>query len=535
MTIIRSCAVVGALALVAGAPSEDRITSLPDFGAPPTAAFSGYLDASAAEDGTMLHYWFSASSKGDKQGLDQPVVLWLNGGPGSSSLLGLLQEHGPLLINATGGLVENPYAWTQEANILVIEAPAGVGFSYCAGMLKNESCANTDKGTARANRAAVQNFYKKFPELLPNPFYITGESYAGVYVPTLAREILDHAPEINMAGVAVGDPCTDNTAQKDSMDMLWYGHKHGLVPDADFDLLWNNCTARIPHPLARGKHGAGADNDWKAYNGVQSDECVLAHRRFLMSSSRGFSQEWKLAWLNDLTLYGPSAIVGWDMPGSLNFMQAQYLMRDDVKAALHVQDSPATAWPGPDAGWSYTSQYDACNANVAPGTPSMIDFYRNIAPRMHTTIVFNGDTDPCVSYEGTRTAIERVGFTELPGGSYRPWFYEQKEADLGFLLAKPLLFGPDLSVGRAGGVQFGGHVVNYEHRLSFVTIHGAGHMIPQFRPEAALKLLRALVGQAPLAFSPVFGTGEEILGMSNAEYDIFLDKWTTAAKAAPYV
>eukprot|EP00965_Chrysotila_dentata_P052033 1726894-Pleurochrysis_carterae.AAC.2 len=73
-------------------------------------------------------------------------------------------------------------------------------------------------------------------------FYIAGESYAGVYVPTLAQEVLDHAPTIKLRGVYVGDPCTDNAAQADSMDMLWYAHKYGLVPDSDFDLLWNTCA-----------------------------------------------------------------------------------------------------------------------------------------------------------------------------------------------------------------------------------------------------------------------------------------------------
>lgn len=102
------------------------------------------------------------------------------GGPGSSSILGMLQEEGPLLINATGGLMENPYAWTREAHLLILESPAGVGYSYCKEMLEGGSCSNTDKSTAAAARAALQNFFEeKFPELRENPFYITGESYAG--------------------------------------------------------------------------------------------------------------------------------------------------------------------------------------------------------------------------------------------------------------------------------------------------------------------------------------------------------------------
>ena len=68
------------------------------------------------------------------------------------------------------------------------------------------------------------------------------QSYAGVYVPTLTKEVLDNAPEINMAGLAVGDPCTDTVSQAQSMDMLWYANKHGLVMPEDYTLLTENCS-----------------------------------------------------------------------------------------------------------------------------------------------------------------------------------------------------------------------------------------------------------------------------------------------------
>merc|ERR1712013_518917 len=107
--------------------------------------------------------------------------------------------------------------------------------------------------------------------------------------------------------------------------------------------------------------------------------------------------------------------------------------------------------------------------HAAPeGTDSMVNFYQHIAPQLRTTIVFNGDTDPCVSYEGTRVAIEKVGFPVISGGEYRPWFYNKTAATLKTLEEKPNLFGPNLAL-HAAGAQFGGQVVNYEHNLSFVT------------------------------------------------------------------
>ena len=105
------------LGSASAAPAQDAVLSLPEYGAPPTPRYSGFLDASAAdfEAGVQLHYWLATSSSPDQA--TAPVVLWLNGGPGSSSILGMLQEHGPLIMNATGGLTENPYTWTKDVSV----------------------------------------------------------------------------------------------------------------------------------------------------------------------------------------------------------------------------------------------------------------------------------------------------------------------------------------------------------------------------------------------------------------------------------
>ena len=66
-------------------------------------------------------------------------------------------------------------------------------------------------------------------------------------------------------------------------------------------------------------------------NVAPSPECVLAERKFLLSTSKGFSQDWEHAWINDLTLYGPAALVTWGAAGSLNAMTATYMNRADVK------------------------------------------------------------------------------------------------------------------------------------------------------------------------------------------------------------
>ena len=486
--------------VVSAAPLGDLIENLPLYGRPPSSQFSGFLDATPGCDTTVngkfckIHYWFTLAEVDDW--IERPVVLWLNGGPGSSSILGLLQENGSLLLNATGGFMENPWAWTKLVNLLVIEAPIGVGYSYCEAMTRGEVCQNTDSFTASASRAALQDFFAtKFPELAENEFYITGESYAGVYIPTLSKQILENAPELNLKGIAVGDPCTDNTAQEDSMDALWYGHKYGLVDDEIFDLLWNACDARAPNLMRRGgvHHVAHTLNqqlrdlpeDQRKVKAKElyeefvlpdggpnfkrdSPECTLAFRKFVLSSSKGLSQSWGDLYIDDYSLFAP-------VSDAEDEHMAAYMNRDDVRKALNVEESPVTTWPMTNLGFDYTKEYDACNDEVTIDQ-SMVDIYQIIAPQLETTYIYNGDTDPCVSYEGTRLAVKQVGFDEVDGGGYRPWFYNHTAASLKVLAEKASLFGPDLLV-QDMGAQFAGEVVNYDHNLSFLTFHGSGHMV----------------------------------------------------------
>jgi len=527
--------------LVLAVPHEDLIESLPSYGIPPTAQYSGYLngtdgcDTETNGDYCYIHYWFATSTL-ENDNDDIPVVLWLNGGPGSSSILGFLQEVGPLLMNNTGGLMDNPYAWTQVAHVFAMESPIGVGYSYCANQEQNNStCQNSDTYTASTSRAALVDFFTtKFPELASNPFYITGESYAGVYIPTLAKEIVDDAvasSAMNLMGLAVGDPCTDNTAQMDSMDSLWYSHKYGLIDDAVFDTLWNTCKIRSPTILARQQQqqqlSSKLSDDEEDDDTMKhmSKECKLAYRKFMLSSSHGLSQGWKDLFIDDYSLFAPTTNMEDDD-------MTTYMNREDVRRALHVDTAPIKNWPLPNQGFDYTKQYDACNDEPTIHE-SMIQFYQYLAPKLDGSIyVYNGDTDPCVSYEGTRTAIKRVGYSELDGGSYRPWFYVHDATSIDVIREKAVMFGPDL-LSISTGVQFGGEIVDYEHKLSFLTVHGSGHMVPQFRPQAALHMLSKLLQEQPL--SPLLPTNATLEHVCSMEFSDMMNNWTETAKNCPYI
>lgn len=138
--------------------------------------------------------------------MTDPVVLWLNGGPGSSSLIGLLTENGQFrldersLNNITDGIPQvfyNPYGWTKIANMLYLETPKGVGFSYCDSGVKE--CYNNDTSMAQDSYEFLVQFFNSFSEFSSNKFFITGESYAGIYIPMIMDQIRKRASHISVS------------------------------------------------------------------------------------------------------------------------------------------------------------------------------------------------------------------------------------------------------------------------------------------------------------------------------------------------
>ena len=141
-----------------GAIDADFVESIPGFTGDslPSNMYSGYLPVGETSGAGLgqLHYWLIESESAAPS--EDPLVLWLNGGPGSSSLIGLLNENGPVKVNGASLDVPageppasfyNALAWTQKANVLWLEQPKGVGYSFCVD--GPENCKNTDDNVRR--------------------------------------------------------------------------------------------------------------------------------------------------------------------------------------------------------------------------------------------------------------------------------------------------------------------------------------------------------------------------------------------------
>ncbi|KAF7633675.1 Carboxypeptidase, partial [Meloidogyne graminicola] len=180
--------------------------------------FSGYLKVS---NNIYFHYWF-VTTQGNID--ENPLIFWFNGGPGCSSLDGLLSEIGPYLINSDGKtLRKNNYSWNKYSSIVFIESPAGVGYSYSI----NGNITTNDDNTAINNYEAIKQFLIKFSFFNKHPIFIAGESYAGFYIPMLTSLIIDEQNNfpINLkVGIAIGNGMLSETLNIDTVIPFAYGH-----------------------------------------------------------------------------------------------------------------------------------------------------------------------------------------------------------------------------------------------------------------------------------------------------------------------
>ncbi|GMP41418.1 hypothetical protein CsSME_00011526 [Camellia sinensis var. sinensis] len=234
-----------------GLKERDRIVRLPGQPNVEFTQYGGYVTLNESA-GRAFYYYFVEAQGQEQSNHSLPLLLWLNGGPGCSSLAyGAMQELGPFRVHSDGKtLYTNRFAWNKAANVLFLESPAGVGFSY--SNTTSDYVSGGDKRTASDNYVFLLNWLERFPEYKTRDFYIAGESYAGHYVPQLAHTILHYNKDpnnsfINLKGIIVlnVDPCSDYYVyaylnRADVQEAL-----HANVTKLSYD--WEPCSEVIRH------------------------------------------------------------------------------------------------------------------------------------------------------------------------------------------------------------------------------------------------------------------------------------------------
>uniref|UniRef100_A0A804MH17 Carboxypeptidase n=2 Tax=Zea mays TaxID=4577 RepID=A0A804MH17_MAIZE len=426
------------------AAEEDKISALP--GQPPVgfAQYSGYIPVDAAGKRSLFYYF--AEAEADPAA--KPLVLWLNGGPGCSSVgVGAFSENGPFRPSGNA-LTRNEYSWNKEANMLYLESPAGVGFSYSTDPAFYEGVG--DSMTARDNLKFLQGWFARFPQYKGRDLYITGESYAGHYVPQLAQRMVEFNKKeklFNLKGIALGNPVLEFSTDFNSRaEFFW---SHGLISDSTYNIFTTVCNySRYVSEYYRGSLSTACDRVMSQvaretsrfvdkYD-VTLDVCISS---VLMQSQQG-SRELDVC-VEDETM--------------------RYLNRKDVQQAMHARLDGVQRWTVCSSVLEYKQldlqipTVNTVGALVKAGIPAL---------------VYSGDQDSVIPLTGSRTLVGRLAARLRLNATapYRAWFQGKQ-------------------VG--GWTQvFGGGA------LSFATVRGASHEAPFSQPERSLGLFRAfLAGQ----------------------------------------
>lgn len=438
-----------ALVLLTSARNDGAIvTHLPglDLPALPFQHFSGHLELQSSE---RLFYWYAESQH---QPAEDPIVLWLNGGPGCSSLGGFFTENGPFVVQRDLSIQLNQYAWNRKVNMLWLESPAGVGFS---GEVEDRSYYN-DTVVAAKTREFLGLFFRKFSELENRDFYITGESYAGMYIPYLVDLLVEQPlPGVNLKGFAIGNPFTDNLI--DGNAYVDYYYSHALVSLEAYEEIKAHCGASIgclfddlPCPTKCGEllqqAQAGADTDALDPLFIYGDKCLLDNMQAKALRKRAKS-----------VVQLPPTHRG-DIGPCADSLTRAYLNQPKVQEAIH-----ATQPGGPYIVWKDCSEPVT---DLYQSSPSSLPKYRNILTHDLKVLIYSGDADSIVNFIGTERWIGRQGLKLRIKTTWHAWF------------------GPDK--------QLAGYEQQYEG-LTFKTVKGAGHMVPAVRPLHGLYLFECFV------------------------------------------
>ncbi|KAK3631854.1 hypothetical protein LTR56_016632 [Elasticomyces elasticus] len=396
--------------------------------------YSGYLDNE--EDDKHLFYWFFESRNDPK---NDPVVLWLNGGPGCSSLTGLFMELGPSFVNEKRKLDYNPSSWNANASVIFLDQPVNVGYSYSGGSVSNTIAAGKDV------YALLTLFFKQFPEYAKQDFHISGESYAGHYIPVFASEILSHKNRnINLQSVLIGNGLTDGLTQYEYYRPMACGD--GGWPAV---LSPQECTSMdnaLPRCLSLIENCYNSESVWSCV--PASIYCNNAMIGPYQKSGRNPYDVRKDCTGNSLCY------------DELDWIQ-EYLNRKDVMEALGAE----------------VDKYDSCNFDINRNFLFQGDWmqpFHRLVPGILKEIpvlIYAGDADFICNWLGNlawSTALE------WPGQSK---YGKAPMEDLKLL---------------DDGTKIG--AVKSAANLTFVRIHAGGHMVPYDQPVASLEMVNRWLG-----------------------------------------
>ncbi|KZT28980.1 alpha/beta-hydrolase [Neolentinus lepideus HHB14362 ss-1] len=515
---------------------------LPNVTVPLPRNYAGSLGVNrAGHPNDTLFFWAvekeegSLSAKAGERS-DEPWLIWLNGGPGASSLLGFFAENGPLHVTNTYSIVPNNYSWNKLVDAIWVDQPVGTGFSTAdtTGYISDEDQMGQDF------LGFLSNLVKVFPSLAERPFYLTGESYAGTYIPYIVKAIFSTPnPPVKLAKFAIGDGATPALSVFEMLPMLSVIETYPQLISYDpevyefFKTQTHLCGYDLNLTYPETAPFPTIDTHW----GEIADTMAIADRKRGRYSKSAFKnalaakvkrqgqllavrdletrEERRQAWKRDLSgrsnttidpFYGCDLLDfvidyalnytfpwkgndydGFDVyfvPDALDPeapLDASVFLNDNrTRAAIHAPTSKD--WEE-EFSYPFNNTYNYTFPGCRP-MAFLSELATNASLHNVSMIFYSGNADMLVAHRGTEVTIQNTtwggiqGFTRKPS---TPWY--------------------DDSGNFAG-------IVHQERNLTFVLVNGAGHEVGDAFPSSAWVLLREFIlGSNPTGLVTTFGNG----------------------------
>ncbi|XP_052194837.1 serine carboxypeptidase-like 18 isoform X1 [Diospyros lotus] len=436
---------------------------------------TGYI---SVEDSELFCYFIE--SEGNP--LEDPLMFWLSGGPGCSSLYGITYEIGPMefdIQNYTGGLPRLRYypdTWTKTISMIFLDQPVGSGFSYSR---TQESWPSSDSKSFEQSYEFLKKWLEENPQYLKVQLFVGGDSYAGKIVPLVTKLIVDgnkngSTPYMNLKGMVLWSPRTDSIIDENSK--VVFAHRMALISDEIYENAKEACN---------GSYSNAAPNNTACHLAISEitrcirdlfrsnileprclfvdppqaeSDAIHAERRSLQAQAQEEDEDEDGTL--DFLLSPPRIPDLWCR--AFNYVLSYEWANDiGVQEALHVRLGTVAYWMRCNFSLSYTKDIHS----IVP----VHEYLKTIALQV---LVASGDRDMVVPFVGT---IKWIKALNLSISEYwRPWF-------------------------RDGQVE--GYTEKFNNNgyyLTYATVKGAGHVAPEFHRKQCYHLFDRWIHSYPL-------------------------------------
>jgi cathepsin A (carboxypeptidase C) len=399
---------------------------------------SGYFNVKSGVDKNYFFWFFEARNNAKTA----PLTVWLTGGPGCSSQLALMTENGPCTPTPDGqNTVNNPYSWNTDSNIMWVDQPAKVGYSYSSS-IEDYDHNEEEVGTDLYNFLLA--FFEAHPEYKENDFYVFGESFGGHFVPAITKKIYDGNlagnSKINLVGLGIGNGLTDPVIQYQYYAEMANHNTYGVK--AVSDEQEEKMKKAIPR-CAKLAEACQTDDD----------KCQSAYEYCNIEETTPY-------YASGLNPYDIRKECG-DSSLCYNMTSTEtFLNLESTKTALGVS--------------SEVKEWVECNNKVNGmfANDWMHNFDENLIPMLESNIrvlIYAGDCDFICNWMGNKAwtlALEWTGQKD---------FNSADDKEIGYGVVR-----------KAVAAEGTGS-------LTFLQVYEAGHMVPMDQPKNALSLFNTFI------------------------------------------